>query len=179
MADGEREDADGIDAAQRALERAKEDIAWAEEALERARRTGAHPDARPAGLKAPSPAAASAPAAPSPPAASAPAQAPPAPRPAPAAPAPQSARASPKGWRVEFERDNCIGAGACVAANADFWSIDHDGKATLKGAVYDAARKVWVLEITDDAQLRKQRDAAGVCPVNVIHIYSPDGKQEI
>jgi ferredoxin len=82
-------------------------------------------------------------------------------------------------WRVEFERENCIGAGACVAANADFWSIDQDGKATLKSATYDEAKKRWVLELDDDAQLQKQRDAAGVCPVNVIHVIDPDGKQEI
>jgi ferredoxin len=166
MADDERQrqDGDEIETAKRALRHAKEELEWAEEALDRAKGAG-----KGAAL-AQAPKAA--------PASSAPAPAPKAAAPAPAPAQPPKAP-SPKGWRVEFERDNCIGAGACVAANADFWSIDNDGKANLRTAAYDAARKVWVLEIADDAQLRKQRDAAGVCPVNVIHIYDPEGKQEI
>lgn len=81
-------------------------------------------------------------------------------------------------YRVEFNRDECIGAGACVAANADWWSIDQDGKATLKSSTFDAGKKTWVLEITD-ADLQKQMDAAGVCPVTVIHIFDEHGKQLI
>jgi len=78
-------------------------------------------------------------------------------------------------YRVEYERENCIGAGACVATNADWWSIDADGKANLKSATFDAEKKVWVLEI-DDADFQKQMDAAGVCPVTVIHVYEGDKK---
>ena len=80
--------------------------------------------------------------------------------------------------RVEFERDNCIGAGACVAANADWWSIDQDGKATLKSATLDASRNIWVLPIAE-ADLQKHMDAAGVCPVTVIHVYDKDGNKLI
>ncbi len=93
--------------------------------------------------------------------------------------APAPAQVSSGKWRVEFVREECIGAGACVAANADYWSIDDDGKAVLKSAVFDESKKVWVLELDDEQQLQKQRDAAGVCPVNVIHIIDPNGNQEI
>lgn len=78
--------------------------------------------------------------------------------------------------RVEYDRDNCIGAGACVAANADWWSIDQDGKATLKSATFNAEKKLWILEI-EDADVQKQVDAAGVCPVSVIHVYDKDGNK--
>jgi ferredoxin len=78
--------------------------------------------------------------------------------------------------RVEFDRDNCIGAGACVATNADWWSIDQDGKATLKSATFNAEKKIWIVEI-DDADVQKHLDAAGVCPVTVIHVFDKDGKQ--
>jgi ferredoxin len=78
-------------------------------------------------------------------------------------------------YRIEFDRESCIGAGACVAANADFWSIDPDGKANLKSAKYDTERKVWLLEI-DDAEFQKNLDAAQVCPVNAIHVYKDDEK---
>lgn len=81
-------------------------------------------------------------------------------------------------YRVEFDRENCIGAGACVAANADWWSIDQDGKANLKNATFDAAKKMWVLEISE-AELQKQLDAAGVCPVTVIHVIDETGKKLI
>jgi ferredoxin len=78
--------------------------------------------------------------------------------------------------RVEFDRDNCIGAGACVATNADWWSIDQDGKATLKSATFNAEKKIWIVEI-EDADVQKHLDAAGVCPVTVIHVFDKDGKQ--
>jgi ferredoxin len=78
--------------------------------------------------------------------------------------------------RVEYDRENCIGAGACVAANSDWWSIDADGKANLKNAVFDAEKKLWILEL-EEADVQKQVDAAGVCPVTVIHVYDKDGKQ--
>ena len=81
-------------------------------------------------------------------------------------------------YRVEFDRENCIGAGACVATNADYWSIDQDGKATLKSAKFDDTKKLWILEI-EQADLQKHLDAAGVCPVTVIHIYDETGKQLI
>jgi len=81
-------------------------------------------------------------------------------------------------YRVEFDRENCIGAGACVATNADWWSIDQDGKATLKSAVFDEAKKMWVVELDDD-DFQKHMDAAGVCPVTVIHVYDKSGKKLI
>ena len=78
-------------------------------------------------------------------------------------------------YRIEFDRENCIGAGACVAALADSWSIDPDGKANLKSAVYDAEKKIWVLELSEE-DYQKNLDAAQVCPVNAIHIYRDDEK---
>lgn len=75
---------------------------------------------------------------------------------------------------VEYDRENCIGAGACVAANPDWWSIEADGKATLRTSTFDEAKKMWVLEI-DDADVQKHVDAAGVCPVTVIHVYDKAG----
>jgi ferredoxin len=89
-----------------------------------------------------------------------------------------AAPATAGGWRVEYERDNCIGAGACVAANAEYWEIDADGKANLATAQFDQARNLWVLDLPEE-NVQKMRDAAGVCPVNVIHIFDPQGNKEI
>jgi len=81
-------------------------------------------------------------------------------------------------YLVEYDRENCIGAGACVATNPDYWSIDPDGKANLKSAKYDDKKKAWLLDI-EEADLQKHMDAAGVCPVTVIHIYDETGKKLI
>jgi len=166
-----------IDLAEKALHEARDELTEAEKALERAKveMNGENTPAAPP----------SAPAVEAPPAEEKPAQpieTPVVEKPAPETPPsePKPAPAAPRdSWRVEFNREECIGAGACVAANASYWSIDEDGKATLQSATYDETKKVWVLDIADDDQLQKQRDAAGVCPVNVIHIIDPSGKKEI
>jgi len=58
---------------------------------------------------------------------------------------------------IEYDRENCIGAGACTAVSEN-WKMNDDGKA-------DFLKK----EITEK-ELDEQMEAAEVCPVNVIHI---------
>ncbi len=81
-------------------------------------------------------------------------------------------------YRIEYDRENCIGAGACVAANPDWWSIDPDGKATLKSASFDTEKKTWVLQV-EEADFQKHMDAAGVCPVTVIHIFENETDKKL
>jgi len=167
--------------AEEAIERAEHDLEEARAALHmnEAAAQPVQPAAAPQPAPTPAPvtqpASQPAPAAPVTPSPAAPQPTAPAtpPRAAPAAPASSGSK-----WRVEYERDNCIGAGACVAANSEYWSIDEDGKATLKSATFDQGKNLWILELDEGPLLQKQRDAAGVCPVNVIHIISPDGKKE-
>jgi len=83
------------------------------------------------------------------------------------------------GWKIEYERDTCIGAGPCVAANGEEWSIAEDGKATLAKSTFDKTRNVWILEVNDEAQLEKHKNAANECPVNAIHIIDPSGHKQI
>ena len=79
-------------------------------------------------------------------------------------------------FRVVYDRENCIGAGTCVGANGEYWSIELDDKATLKDSVYDPETKMWILE-TDEKGVQKQIDAAKVCPVQVIHVYDENGNK--
>jgi len=44
--------------------------------------------------------------------------------------------------------------------------------------VYDAEKKVWVLEISEE-ELQRHMDAAQVCPVNAIHISNEKGEKLI
>lgn len=68
-------------------------------------------------------------------------------------------------YKIEYEREGCIGAGACVAVAPDAWRMGDDGKADL------------LLNEFDEKDLQKQLDAARSCPVNVIHIVDEKGKR--
>ena len=79
--------------------------------------------------------------------------------------------------RVEYKRDECIGAAACAAVNPEKWEIKEDGLADLIGS---KLRKdgFYELEISD-ADLENMMLAAESCPVNVIHIYDKNGNKLI
>ncbi len=74
-----------------------------------------------------------------------------------------------KKYRVELDREGCIGAAACVAVDPDNWSIVEDGKVDLKDSTQDSKTKFFVREI-DESELAKWKEAAESCPVTVIHI---------
>ena len=79
-------------------------------------------------------------------------------------------------YRVEYEKQGCIGAFACVAVFPESWEIGNDGKATLiKGKEKDGK---FYIEI-DEKDLEKMKEAAEACPVNVIHIYDELGNKII
>ena len=79
-------------------------------------------------------------------------------------------------YKLQHDKDNCIGCGACEAVAPDFFEMKDDGKVMLKGG-----KKIdndwYEMEIKEkDFQINK--DAADSCPVNVIHIVK-DGKKII
>ncbi len=84
-------------------------------------------------------------------------------------------------YKIEHDRPNCIGCGACAAVAPEFWMMDpKDGKSDLKGAkkTVDGGEVVSEgLEISD-LNFAKNKEAADCCPVNVIHIFK-DGKKLI
>jgi ferredoxin len=47
-----------------------------------------------------------------------------------------------KTWRVEVNRDRCMGTGACVFAAPGVFVLDSDGLATVVGEVEDGDRVV-------------------------------------
>jgi len=72
-----------------------------------------------------------------------------------------------KTYTIVYDRENCIGAGACVTANSTNWEMGEDNKANCKKA-----------EISEE-ELEQNMDAAKVCPVNVIHIEDSEGNKLI
>ena len=75
-----------------------------------------------------------------------------------------------KKYRVEYEREKCIGAAACVANDPDNWSMEEDGKADLKNSKEDSKNKLFFIRDIDESELPKWKESAELCPVTVIHI---------
>ncbi len=80
--------------------------------------------------------------------------------------------------KIEHDKPNCIGCGACAAVCPDFWEMEGD-KSHLKGSKdggpYEGGEE---LEVQDKDQ-EKNMEAAKSCPVNVIHVKDKAGKQLI
>jgi ferredoxin len=71
-------------------------------------------------------------------------------------------------YQIVFDRNACIGAGACIAMNSAVWEMQPDGKVIPKMTEFD------------EAELKKNMGAAQVCPVNAIHLVEKEtGKKLI
>ena len=68
---------------------------------------------------------------------------------------------------VHFKKE-CISCGACAAINPDFWEMDEEGLAHLKGSVEKGDH--WERIITTEVDKASNEEAAQVCPVNIIHV---------
>ena len=72
-------------------------------------------------------------------------------------------------YKIEFDRELCIGALACTAVAENFWPTSEDGKVDLTGATYNEETKKWEL-IIEEKDFEINKDAADVCPVDAIVI---------
>ncbi|RJQ21023.1 hypothetical protein C4580_03305 [Candidatus Woesearchaeota archaeon] len=88
-------------------------------------------------------------------------------------------------FRIVFDKKNCIGAAACAAVAPEFWVMKDDGKADLVGhRVDEDGNQVLVVsetELTPEGKrvLDLNKEAAEVCPVQVIHIYDDETGEKI
>ena len=77
-------------------------------------------------------------------------------------------------YKVEHFKKDCISCGACAAINPNFWEMDSEGIAHLKGS-----KKVddhFELEI-DEKDKDSNQEAADVCPVSIIHVKKIEEKK--
>ena len=72
-------------------------------------------------------------------------------------------------YKIEFDREVCIGALACTAVAEHFWPRSEDGKVDLTGATYNEETKKWEL-IIDEKGFQINQDAADSCPVEAIKV---------
>lgn len=70
-------------------------------------------------------------------------------------------------YRIEFERDKCIGATSCNDKCPGNWEMKEDGKSDCS------------IKDLDDSQLECNLDAAKACPVNAIHIINTETKEKL
>jgi len=71
-------------------------------------------------------------------------------------------------YKITFDRNTCIGAFACVAADPETWEYADDGKVDMKGGT-DEGNGVFSL-VVDEADLDKHKAAAEACPVYAIKV---------
>ena len=70
--------------------------------------------------------------------------------------------------KVVFDRNACIGAFACVAADPDHWKYADDGKVDLEGAKEENGK--FILIVDDEKALAALKASAEACPVYAIKI---------
>lgn len=89
-----------------------------------------------------------------------------------------------KRYRIVFDRSACIGAAACAAIAPEFWVMNDDGKADLVGHKTEDGKQVLVVtekQLTPEGKsvLQLNKEAAEVCPVQVIHIYDDETGEKL
>tara|TARA_Y100000310_G_scaffold278642_1_gene297185 strand:+ start:10350 stop:10580 length:231 start_codon:yes stop_codon:yes gene_type:complete len=72
---------------------------------------------------------------------------------------------------VHFKQD-CISCGACAAIAPDYWEMDEEAIAQLKGSTEVGDH--WERKIESDQDREENQEAADVCPVNIIYVKEDD-----
>ena len=70
-------------------------------------------------------------------------------------------------YRIEFERERCIGATNCNDECSGNWQMQPDGKSSFNYKEFD------------DDKLECNMAAAKNCPVKAIHIYSNETNEKL
>lgn len=68
--------------------------------------------------------------------------------------------------KIKLERLKCIGCGSCVAVCAAHFEMDEENLSHLK----DSARDAEGNEEKEDAEIDCVKDAAEICPVQIIKV---------
>ena len=70
-------------------------------------------------------------------------------------------------YKIELDREGCIGCWACISVHGENWIMEDDGKSNFKKADIE------------EKELPKEMEAAESCPVNVIHIIDTEKDEKL
>lgn len=76
--------------------------------------------------------------------------------------------------KLEHDREECIGCGACVAIHPEGWEMAEDGKSDINNSTL--REDGWEEKTVDDADFELHKEAAESCPVNCIHLTKDEKK---
>ena len=79
-------------------------------------------------------------------------------------------------FKIEHNRPECIGCGACAAVSPDFWEMADDGKSSIKGGKKFGDKEEKGISEKD---LATNKEAAESCPVDVITITNLETKEKV
>ena len=88
-----------------------------------------------------------------------------------------------KKYKIEHDRDICIGCSACASVCPKYWYMESDGKSSIYGHVKTGNGEEEILGTSEkplEEDFECNLDAAESCPVNCIHIkeIKEDGEEE-
>jgi len=72
-------------------------------------------------------------------------------------------------YRIEYDRNKCIGAGFCVKVNPKLWKMENDNKSILKGGKLKGKNFV---AYVDEKDLKTAKESALVCPSYAINVIN-------
>jgi len=72
-------------------------------------------------------------------------------------------------YKIEFDKELCIGALACNAISPEIWPRSDDGKVDLAKSTFNKETNKFEL-IIDEKDLEINKESAEVCPVEAIII---------
>ena len=79
-------------------------------------------------------------------------------------------------FKIEYNRPECIGCGACAAVSPDYWEMMDDGKTSIKRGKKVGENEEKEIEEKD---LAANKEAAESCPVDVISIINKDNNEKV
>lgn len=87
-----------------------------------------------------------------------------------------------KKYKIVLKRNECIGAGPCIAVAPEFWTLNEaqDGRVDIIAGKGPTKLENGDQEIIiDETDLEENMEAAEGCPVNVIHIYDVETGEKL
>ena len=79
-----------------------------------------------------------------------------------------------KDCKFIYDRENCIGCGACAALDSKNWKMNSDGKSNLLGS--EEVQEDILEKEFSEKDFNDNLETAQACPVNTIHIKKDNKK---